>query len=665
MLTSIFNTTDRSGGAGIAAFRLARALRTQGVDAPIFCLHRKFNDPSTFRYRLRSTEMSPSLAVYREALQRAQTRYINENRSSRSKTIFSSPWASGMLVLDNPAAVASRVLHLHWVNHFLDLHSLQEMAALGRPVVWTLHDEWFYTGGCHYTTGCDQWRTRCLDCPQLLHDPFRLVPQWFDEKAAAFDTLDLTIVTPSAWLGERVRGAPLGAGKRVEVIPNAFDVETFSPPSPQRRAQLRAERGFDASTVVLGFGAQSLSDMRKGFGHLLAALASLGREAAGGKRIGLLVFGSRSEELEALGEHMTLSVAGELDDERAIADVLGAADVFVVPSLEENYPNVIIESLLCGTPVVAYGCGGIAEQIEEGVHGLIVEPVGDISALGAALGRVLGDAELRARLRGFDREAIASRHSFETIGAKTVSLYRELAPDFDAPVDAAVEAWLEAQRGRKGPERDLLAVPSYRQQGESGTGVVLVGDQFDLILAERRAAEQAARDRLYLGFFDQPHRFGAGGTSMRFLNFGWGAAEQQGVWSSERSAGIACFVSEGADRIDLGFVGHCKGKSQVMVVRVGGQEVGRIKLGPARTRHELSFGVPDSVAGGALMQIRLDFPHAQPEPGSQRLLGLYLSELSATAHRGAGSEISNPCVTIPRQKPGAFVTEGNRSSSFS
>ena len=629
MLASIFNTTDRSGGAGIAAFRLARALATQQVSAPIYCLHRRFADANTFRYRLRSSEMSPSLQAWRDGLHRIQQRYVNQNRSSRSKTIFSSPWASGLLVGDNPAGAASRVLHLHWVNHFLDAHSLRELAAFGKPIVWTLHDEWLFTGGCHYTTGCDQWRSRCTTCPQLLHDPYGLVPQWFDEKRELLEALDLTVVTPSAWLGQRARESRLLAGKRVEVIRNAFDDTVFAPPSASRRSQLRRERGFDDDTIVIGFGAQSLKDLRKGFGLLLQSLQSLAGNV-GGARIGLMVFGSRSEELEALGGQMSIVYAGELDDEAAIAEVLGGADVFVVPSLEENYPNVIIEALLCGTPVIAYGCGGVAEQIEQGVHGLVVQPVGDVTALAAALGSYITQPGLREKLRGFDRDAIARSHSMAAIGAQTVALYRELAPGFDQPVDPAIATFLEAQAGRKGPERDLLAVSSYRPVGEAGAGALLAGDEFDRVVAARRVSEQEARDRLYLGFFGQAHRFGAGGNGVRFLNFGWSTPEAQGVWSAESSAGIGCFVPERAQRVELAFVGQCRGVSQVMVVRVGNQEVGRVKLGPTRSRHVVAFDVPITAAGGALMQIRLDFPHAQPEPGTSRRLGLFLSELSAT-----------------------------------
>lgn len=630
MLVSIFNTTDRSGGAGIAAFRLARALDEHGVQAPIFCLHRRFNDPGTFRYRVRNSEMSRSLQVHREALQLVQKRYVAGNRTSRSKTIFSEPWAAGLLVGDNPMVAASRILHLHWVNHFLDLHSLQELAALGRPIVWTLHDEWLYTAGCHYTSGCDAFRSRCVECPQLLIDPFQLVEQWFDQKAEVLAGLDLTIVTPSEWLGDRARRSTLLRGKRVEVIRNAFDVEVFKPKAPAARRDARSRHGFDDQTIVFGFGAASLRDVRKGYGLLLAAMSKLADEGAfKGRPVGVLVFGSRSEELDALTGHIKVAYVGELHEESAIAEVLGAVDAFVVPSLEENYPNVIIEALLCGTPVIAYGCGGIPEQVHDGLNGLLVQPVGDVPALAGALHRFHSDAGLRHQLSQFDRTAIADRHTFQAIGAQTLRLYRQLCSDFDEPVDPAVVDYRTQHAALKGPAREFLAVPSYRSVPDTTPACVVSADLFDEVQDKRRAVDSATRDRQYLGFFDAPLRFGAAGTGARFLNFGWSPSESQGVWSAEPSAGVAFFAPPGAKRLALRLIGHCKGQHQVMVVRIGSQELGRLKLTSARATHELSLTLPDHAAAGGLVQLQFDFPHAQREPNSPRLLGLYLCELSA------------------------------------
>jgi glycosyltransferase involved in cell wall biosynthesis len=631
MLVSIFNTTDRSGGAGIAAFRLAQALQLHGVEAPVFCLHRRFNDRGTFRYRLRTTEISRSLQTQRDALAQVQKRFVAGNRTSVSRTIFSEPWASGMLVGDNPLVADSRVLHLHWVNHFLDLHSLQELALVGRPIVWTLHDEWLFTAGCHYTSGCDAFLTRCTDCPQLLQDPYALVDRWFEQKAGLLAELDLTVVTPSEWLAERARQSTLLKGKPVTVLRNPFDGNTFRPMSADRRTECRRRHGFDEQAIVLGFGAQSVTDVRKGFGLLLQALETLvaDGELMQGRRIGLLVFGSRSEQLDSLRDRMTISYLGELSEETAIAEVLGSLDGFIVPSREENYPNVIIEALLCRTPVIAFGCGGIPEQIEDGVNGMLVRPVGDVAALGDALRRFCGDEPLRQRLGRFDRDAIAKRHSFASIAEQTLALYRSLAPDFDKPVDRGVLAFLAEQRNKKGPARDFLGVPSYRVVGSQTSACVAVADQADAILAERDTQAHAARDRQYLGFFGEPHRFGTSGTSHRFLNFGWSTPESQGTWSCEKFAGIAFAVPPGTRSIRLGLVGFCKGNSQVMLLQIGAEEVARIKLTASRARHEAHIALPEHAQAGGLMQLRLQFPHAQRESHSTRLLGLFLCEMSA------------------------------------
>lgn len=644
MLVTILNTTDRSGGAGIAAFRLGRALESQGVQAPVVCLHRRFDDESTFRVRTRNSEVSRSLTAYREGIQRVEKRFITHNRTARSKTIFSSPWAGGHLVADNPFVAASRVLHLHWVNHFLDLHSLQELASLKRPIVWTLHDEWLYTAGCHYTSGCDQYLRRCTQCPQLLHDPYRLIEEWFDEKAAVFADLDLTVVTPSAWLGERARRSHLLRGKRVEVIRNAFDVHTFRPMDRSRRQALRARHGFDDASVVLGFGAQSLKDVRKGYGLLLAALTELVRQGKLPANVGLMVFGTRSEELDQLAGHVKVSYVGELHEEAAIADVLGSVDGFVVPSLEENYPNVIIEALLCGTPVIAYGCGGIPEQVREGENGLLVMPVGDVGALATALHRFCTEPRLREATRSFDRAAVAAAHDFPAVGAHTLRLYRELAPDFDAPLDPVTMTYLSERRRVRGAARDLLAVPSHRHHFQSVDVATLVADQVDAVFADRRSAEASQQERLYKGFFDQTHRFGAGGTGLRFLTRGWSAPEAQGTWSAERTAGIALEVPAEVTELELALVGQCKGAAQTMVIRVGVEEVARVKLASSRARHDVLVRLPRACQGGGIVQLLFDFPHAQKEPNSIRSLGLYLSELSATARSAAPQQTTPPAA---------------------
>lgn len=633
MLVPILNTTDRSGGAGIAAFRQSEALEAAGVAAPVLCLHRRYNDARSFRYRPRASEQSRSLQTYRDAVQRVQQRFVTENRSSLSKTIFSSPWASGLLVADNPLIEGARVIHLHWVNHFLDLHSLHELAATGRPLVWTLHDEWLFTAGCHYTSGCEQFLDACRVCPQLLHDPYRLVPHWFAQKAELLGSARPVVITPSEWLADRARRSALLRDRRVEVVRNAFDDRVFSPLAAVARQELRHRHGFDDDTVVLGFGAQSLRDVRKGFGLLVEALSALGEPG----RVGLLVFGSRSEALDGLAGRMKIAYAGELHEAAEIAGVLAASDCFVVPSLEENYPNVTIESLLCGTPVIAFGCGGIPEQIKHRENGLLVEPVGSTAALREALLAFVGDPELRRRLRAFDRDSVAVRHSHRAIATRLLEVYRSVAPDFDAPLQAGQRAFLAACARRSGPARDFQALLSYRSIGNDPAINTLVADHVDQQRSAREQALRSAADRQYQGFFGASHRFGRQGEGGRFLNFGWSGPEEQGTWSCERSAGIAAWWPAGATAVRLRIAGACRGASQLAIVRVGADEVARIKLGPQRALHEVRFNVPAFARRGGIVQMHIDFPHAQPESGSPRLLGIFLAELTATLEMAAAT----------------------------
>ncbi|HKX93258.1 MAG TPA: glycosyltransferase [Methylibium sp.] len=630
MLVPILNTTDRSGGAGIAAFRQSEALEGLGLAAPVLCLHRRFNDERSFRYRPRTSEQSRTLQVYRDALQSVQRRFVTDNRSSVSRTIFSPPWAGSVLVGDNPLVESARVVHLHWVNHFLDLHALQELVAARKPIVWTLHDEWLFTAGCHYTSGCEQFLTGCSDCPQLLHDPYRLVAHWFAQKAALLTDANLVVVTPSEWLAERARRSALLRGKRVEVVRNTFDSQVFAKPAPAARRELRQRHGFDDDTVVIGFGAQSLRDVRKGFGLLVQALQGLDDPS----RVGLLVFGSRSEALDELAGRMRIAYAGELHEAADIAGVLGASDCFVVPSLEENYPNVIIEALLCGTPVIAYACGGIAEQVRHRENGLLVEPVGSADALREALAAYTGDAALRAGLRHFDRDAVAATHAPAKIGGQLIELYRSVAPDFDAPLDPRLSAYLRECRGRMGPARDFLGLPSYRVTGDDPVVNTLVADHVDRQRELRAQEARAAAERQYLGFFGATHRFGRDGDGGRFLTHGWSTPEAQGIWSSERNAGLAAAFPPGGRTVTLRLAGACRGTSQVAILRLGTSEVARIRLTPQRTLHEVRFAVPEFARAGGIVQLHLDFPHAQPEPGSARRLGLHLGELTALIETG-------------------------------
>jgi hypothetical protein len=285
---------------------------------------------------------------------------------------------------------------------------------------------------------------------------------------------------------------------------------------------------------------------------------------------------------------------------------------------------------------VGYGCGGIAEQIDDGVNGLLVEPVGDVAALADALRRFCQDAALRERLAGFRRDDIARRHDFRTIADQTLALYRSIAPDFDEPLPDDIVAYHEFRRAQQGPKRDVLGVPTFRAAGDSLVAGVLLSEAMDAVRADLRAEARAKRERGYGGFFGRPLSFGVSGDAAHHLNAGWSPPESQGCWSAESQAGVAVEIVPGTRRVAWTFDAFCKGNSQIAVLSAGGVELGRLRLKPVRDRHRLEFDLPEFARVGGIVQFALRFPHAQPEAGTARKLGMFLCALDAEVIGSAG-----------------------------
>jgi glycosyltransferase involved in cell wall biosynthesis len=629
MLVSIINTTDRSGGAGIAAFRLSQALKNQGVLSPLFCRHRKFTDPETFRYQVRASENSRTLNEYKLALQKIQKKFITDNRTIITKTIFSEPWANGILLGDNPLIVESKIIHLHWVNHFMDLQSLSELAALNIPIVWTLHDEWLYTAGCHYTSGCRKYEDECIECPQLLNDPYQLSQQWFNEKKALFDSLNLTIVTPSKWLADQAKKSKLLKNKEIKVIRNPINTNIFTPFSIEKKAEIRKNFGFDNETLILGFGAASLKDIRKGYNLLVEALKKIivNQDIMAHHKVGLLVFGSQSEQISELSSHIQMVFVGNLTVEAEIANVLNALDIFIVPSLEENYPNIIMESLLCKTPVIGYAAGGMVEQIKDRDNGLLVNEVGSIEQLSDAIQTFILDTDLQTKLKNFDRNKIADLHSYDNLAEEMITLYRQLNPNFDDSITEGITDFYQFKKTERGLKRDFLGLPSYRVTNDNINSIKLIESEIQQISAYNTLLNENKNNLKYNGFLDSTHIFNRNNNTNRFLNFGWSPAELAGTWSFEKTSGLAFYSPDYIQTVKLTIKAKCFGVSQIVIIHFCNKEIHRIKLSNQLTISVLKIKIPESARFDGIKQLNFSFPHAQKEKGGTRLLGMYLIEI--------------------------------------
>lgn len=443
-----------AGGAGRAARRAHDATRAAGLLSAFAFVEGEAALPGDILLRPRPPEDAAEAALAAALRERVQWGLVQTARSAATNTLFSI--AHPALALDRQALFAAAdVAHLHWVSWAVAPAAVRARLAAGRPVVWTLHDLWPMTGGCHYPAGCEQYRTACLRCPQLA-DAWSLVPNAFAEKRAAWSAPGPVVVAPSAWMAARAAESAILGGCRIEVIANPVETDIFAPRAD--REALRAAWGVGPDDLLLVAGAHDNREARKGGALLVAALRALaadGRLAAllpPGAQVALAGFG-KSALPEVPG--MRRLDFGEIAEDAALADVLGAADLACIPSLEDNYPNVALEALACGTPCVATPVGGLPELVREGSSGILAAAA-EAGALAEALLRFVArhrtDGDLRARARA----QVAAENATAVIGARLAALYRDLAGEGR---DIAPAAHARALHAFARAPVDVAAVP--------------------------------------------------------------------------------------------------------------------------------------------------------------------------------------------------------------
>jgi len=315
------------------------------------------------------------------------------------------------------------VINLHWIAKFVDYQAFFSVVPQSTPVVWTLHDMNAFTGGCHYDVGCGKYAMHCGACPQLgSNDPADLAHQVWERKKKIFTNIKsgrLHIVTPSRWLAHEVERSALGKLFPVSTIPNGVDVEDFS---PRDRHAARELLGVPPHAKVVLFVADGMDNRRKGFRLLAQALAG-----ADDKVLNLFLISlGRSKSL--MDTQLPWLHLGFMDDDRWLSHVYSAADVFVIPSLQDNLPNTVLEAMACGTPVVGFDVGGIPEMVRPGISGLVVPPH-DVIALRAAIVGLLRDPARCAEMSENCRRISVENYALEVQARRYVEFYKRIVGD--------------------------------------------------------------------------------------------------------------------------------------------------------------------------------------------------------------------------------------------
>lgn len=423
VLVTHVSQSDFGGGASIAAVRLHLALRRAGVDSQMYVRDKRSTDSSVLRYQL------PARRILR-VRQRLSTEWLDlkyraqlRNREPGMELFTTDQTSYGRnMVKQMPDC---DLINLHWVAGFVDYTTFFTEVATQVPLVWTLHDMNPLTGGCHYTFNCNRYEETCGECPQLgsarIPDLSTRVWQRKQKSYAQIPERGLHIVTPSRWLAGKAQHSALLSNYPITVIPNGVDTTVFS---PRDRALARAALEIPSSAHVILFGAASMQNRRKGFRLLNTALNHLGDCSD----LWLLSFGGHQEPLEGSMPHIHV---GHVENERWLALIYSAADLFVIPSLEDNLPNTVLESMACGTPVIGFDVGGIPEMVRPELSGDLV-PAGDVAALGRALSRLLRDSERRQRLSEGSRRLVEQEYSLMVLAERYTRHYQDVLERFRA-----------------------------------------------------------------------------------------------------------------------------------------------------------------------------------------------------------------------------------------
>jgi glycosyltransferase involved in cell wall biosynthesis len=355
----LLNTSDGGGGAARAAARLHMALRAENIESAMLVQWKSGDLPDVF---------APQGLVARAF---SRIKFESEKFRLRGYQPVSKDFSAPSLPSLTPGRVRRKnpdLVHLHWTSY--GLLNIEDLPRLHVPIVWTLHDMWAFTGGCHYSLGCSRYRQQCGHCPVLSSsDDNDLSRHLWQRKQRAWKDLDLHIVTPSRWMAEAARNSSLFAGRNIQVIPNTLDVTCFKPGD---RSAARARFDLPQEPRLVLFGAvNGANNPRKG-PHLLRAALEYLRDHIR-EPVELVVLG-QSGPSPGNGFALPTHYAGSLSDDVALADLYAASDVVVLPSVEDNLPNIAMEALACGRPCVGFDIGGLPDLIEHGRSGYLARP---------------------------------------------------------------------------------------------------------------------------------------------------------------------------------------------------------------------------------------------------------------------------------------------------
>ena len=419
----IINTSDISGGAARAAFRLHDALLKNNIDSQMLVADKKSYVNSIMilsNKRMREKIWSKLDKVIRIVLDKLLlARY--KKTISKKFGMFSPQIITNKKLVKTVNEIHPDIVHLHWIC--LNFLSIADIAKINAPIVWSLHDMWAFTGGCHYVadTGnimCDKYTQNCGICDFLGSKESKdLSFKVLRRKKKAFTKIKtMTVIGLSKWLQNCAKNSSVFTNKKVVNLPNPIDTRIFKPVD---KFQSRVLWNLPKNKKLILFGAMAAtSTPYKGFTELIEALNKINTES-----IEFVVFGSSEPQNSPKLPHK-IHYLGHLHDDVSLVSLYSACDVMIVPSKRENLSNAIMESLSCGTPVVCFDIGGNSDMVNHKINGYLAQPF-DTLDLAQGIDWVLNN-ENYDELSQNAREKVVREFDYGIVAKKYINLYEEI-----------------------------------------------------------------------------------------------------------------------------------------------------------------------------------------------------------------------------------------------
>ena len=363
MKVLIVNTSEKTGGAALAAKRLMEALNNNGVKAKMLV-------------RDKETEQITVVPLPSKLMQ--QWHFLWDRFKIYCHLWFSKNHlfdidtaSSGADITKLPEFKEAEIIHLHWVNQgMLSLKGIKKILDSGKPVVWTMHDLWPATAICHYPERCERFKSHCRECGMLhkggcLGD---LAARVWKRKKAMLASRSISFVACSRWLCSEARQSALLKEQRIVSIPNPIDTRVFHPID---KVEARKQLQLPEDKQIILFVSQKVTDPRKGMDYLIESLNRLlADDPSLRERAVVAILGGQAEEI---AERLPMEAypLGYVSETKRIVAIYSAVDLFVTPSLSDNLPNTIMEAMACGVPCVGFKVGGIPEMIDHLKNGYV------------------------------------------------------------------------------------------------------------------------------------------------------------------------------------------------------------------------------------------------------------------------------------------------------